>query len=147
MQLSELFDLLLNICPSFNIASLEIVNRYLHVLLLPIHDFQDLIRLFRVNLLQSSVNVLELFHDLDVLTSGFFVEASVSLRLNLDADVEGEKFLVKLLLQARDTILNGFLDDGKVTLPCSVRIIVTFELLLNDEHERLEIIWVDFIID
>ena len=147
MQLSEFFDLFLNIGASFNIASLEIVNRYLHVLLLPFHDFQDLIRLFRVNLIQLSINVLELFHDLDVLTSGFFVETSVSLCLSLDADVEGENFLVKLLLQASDTILNGFLDYGKITLPCSVRIIVTFQFLLNDEHERLEIIWGDFVID
>ena len=84
----------MNVGSSFGIASLEIVNGCLHADLLPIHDIIDLISLFRVNLLQLSINVLELFHDLDVLTSGFFVKASVSLGLNLDADVEGEKFLV-----------------------------------------------------
>ena len=58
------------------------------------NDVKNLVCLFRVNLFQLSINVLELFHDLDVLTPRFFVKARVSLGLNLDADVESHKFLV-----------------------------------------------------
>ena len=89
----------------------------------------------------------KLLHDFDILTSGFFVKASVPLILLLYSDVEVVYFLVKRLLQGVKTAFDSLLDNGEISLPGSVWIVFTFQFLLNDEKARSEIIWVDWVID
>jgi len=118
-------DIVLDLHRAVMAISLQIARGILHISLLPCHDIKDLIGLFYIDCLETTVNIGELLHNLKVLASRFFVKPDITLRLHLEVLIECHELLVQLLVEAVKTVLNSFLDHGKVSFPSGVGIRVT----------------------